>query len=305
MIYTLTLNPSLDCFATVAEFAEGKIHSIENQVIRPGGKGINVSCVLTNLAVDNVALGILAGFTGSEIKRLLEERGVKNDFLLLEQGRNRMNVKLLTGRETQLNETGPVISEEDLHHLKGKLCQLTKEDYLILSGSIPKSVPSSIYADICEFLQERGVRVIVDAVGETLRKTLSFSPFFIKPNREELGEFFCVEITGKEDAIVYGRKLQEMGARNVIVSLGEEGAILIDETGKVWFGAAPSGKVVSTVGAGDSLVAGFTAGLVQTGSYEEALCLGLAAGSASAFSAELATKEDIHELKEQIIVVSI
>ena len=296
MIYTITFNPALDYISQVENFQKGKINRTTNEKILPGGKGLNVSIVLKNLGIDNTALGFIAGFTGDELKRRIEQYNVKTNFIKVENGITRINVKISSNEETALNGCGPQITEDDLEKILKQIDEIQKEDIVILAGNIPKNINKNIYEKICLKLKEKETTFIVDATRELLIGILKYNPFFIKPNKEELEETFGVKIQGEQEIIQYAKKLQEMGARNVLISLGGEGAILITEENKIYKANAPKGEVISTVGSGDSMVAGFIAGYIKDKDYKEALKLGIAAGSASAFSTELATKERVEKL---------
>lgn len=296
MIYTVTLNPSLDVFCSVRDFQTGKTNRTDAEYILAGGKGINVSKVLKNLGMESVALGFLAGFTGEEIERQLEEDGLTADFVKVKEGISRINWKLTSIEGTEINGQGPSISPEEAEVFLQKLGCLQKGDILFLSGSIPASLQGDFYETIMERVKVIGVSVILDTVGENLLKGLSYHPFLIKPNHHELGEMFHVEIKKREDAIVYGRKLQEAGAENVLVSLGGNGAVLLTLEGQMFTAEAPKGEVCNTVGAGDAMLAGFMCGWLKTGDYEQAFRLAVATGSASAFSRGFATKEEIDSL---------
>ena len=297
MIYTVTFNPSLDYVVQVDDFAVGEINRTRTESIYPGGKGINVSLVLQNLGLPSVALGFTAGFSGAEIERLLQEAGCRCDFIAAKEGYSRINTKIISGAETALNGQGPQLSEAELAALFNKLRRLTQDDVLVLAGSIPASLPDNIYEQILELLQPVGTRVVVDATGDLLLKVLKYRPFLIKPNHEELGEFFGRgPLLTEEEILAAAQKLQQQGARNVLVSRGANGALLLDENGKLHKQASPKGTLVNSVGAGDSMVAGFLAGYLQTQDYDEALRLGVAAGSASAFKAWLATREDVEKI---------
>jgi 1-phosphofructokinase len=296
MIYTVTFNPSLDYIVTVRNFTTGVVNRTCSEAIYPGGKGINVSMVLQNLGFSSTALGFLAGFTGDEIIRLLEEKGVRTDFIHVEKGTSRINVKLRSDQETEINGQGPVIASEDIRTLYGKLDALQEGDVLVLAGSIPDVMPGSMYMDIMEYLKEKKIRIVVDATRDLLVNVLPYGPFLIKPNNHELGEIFGVELTEKDEVIRYAKKLQEKGARNVLVSMAGAGAVLITENGQEFRSEAPKGTVVNSVGAGDSMVAGFLAGYLSTGDYREAFMQGVCTGSASAFSEELATREEVEAL---------
>lgn len=299
MIYTVTFNPSLDYIVTVDGFETGKVNRTKHEVIFPGGKGINVSLVLKNLGVKTSALGFVAGFTGNEIVRLLEDKGITPEFIPVEDGLSRINVKLRSDQESEINGQGPRISKEHIDNLYKKLDCLTKDDVLVLAGSIPDSMSADTYKDIMEYLKDKGVRIVVDATRNLLMNVLPYHPFLIKPNNHELGEMFGVEITSKDDVVKYGRMLQEKGAKNVLVSMAKDGAVLITEDGQIFQSEAPKGKVVNSVGAGDSMVAGFVYGYTTYGDYKRAFEYGVCTGSASAFSEELATKEQVETLLTQ------
>lgn len=300
MIYTVTFNPALDYILELDKLEIGKIQKSKTELILPGGKGINVSTVLTNLEVENIALGYKAGFVGAEIERLLKNMNVKADFIDLGEGNSRINVKISGEEETAINTNGPKISENKILELLDKLKTLNENDYLVLSGSIPSSIKDDIYEKICSIVKKQNVKIVVDATKNLLVQALKYNPFLIKPNNEELGEIFGVEIHTKEDAYVYGKKLKEMGAKNVLVSMGKTGAALIDEAGQEYFLKSPEGKRVNTVGSGDSMVAGFIAGFLKYKNYNDALKMGVSAGSASALSKYLATKEEVYNLYNNI-----
>ena len=300
MIYTVTFNPALDYILELDKLEIGKIQKSKTELILPGGKGINVSTVLTNLEIDNIALGYKAGFVGAELERLLRNMKVKTDFIDLEEGNSRINVKISGEEETAINTNGPQISENKILELLEKLKTLNENDYLVLSGSIPSSIKDDIYEKICSIVKKQNVKIVVDATKNLLVQALKYNPFLIKPNNEELGEIFGVEIHTKEDAYVYGKKLKEMGAQNVLVSMGKIGAALIDEAGQEYFIKSPEGKRVNTVGSGDSMVAGFIAGFLKYNNYNDALRMGVSAGSASALSKYLATKQEVYNLFNNI-----
>ena len=293
MIYTVTFNPSLDYIVTVEHFTLGMVNRTKEEHIFPGGKGINVSMVLQNLGYANTALGFLAGFTGDELQRLLEEKGIATDFIRVKKGMSRINVKLRSDKESEINGQGPAIEAKDIKGLYEKLDKLKDGDILVLAGSIPDVMPGSMYMDIMRHLEEKKLKIVVDATRDLLVNVLPYHPFLIKPNNHELGEIFGVTIESKEDVITYAEKLQEKGARNVLVSMAGEGAVLVTEDGNVYQAEAPKGKVINSVGAGDSMVAGFLAGYLEKGSYRDAFLMGVCTGSASAFSEELATKEEV------------
>ena len=300
MIYTVTLNPSLDYIVSVDGFEVGKTNRTSSEMMLPGGKGINVSTILKNLGLENTALGYVAGFTGVEIERRLHEMGVRTGFITLREGMSRINFKLSSIEGTEINGRGPVIQAADIERLMEQLSSLKDGDVLFLSGSIPSSMPDDIYRDIMERLQEREIQIIVDATGELLLKVLPYHPVLIKPNHHELGEIFGAELTPGPGVVPYARKLQEMGARNVLISMAGHGAILVAEDGTVYQAPAPSGQLKNGVGAGDSMVAGFMAGWLEKQDYRHAFRMGVAAGSASAFSENLATAEEIADVLKQV-----
>lgn len=293
MIYTVTFNPSLDYIVSVDDFKLGLTNRTSYELMLPGGKGLNVSTVLRNLGIENTALGFIAGFTGEEIRKEMEASGVKSEFIIIEEGLSRINVKLKSIDGTEINGQGPEISREKVAELMKRLEQLGEGDVLFLAGSIPSSMPDDIYREIMKQLQGKGVRIVVDATKDLLINVLEYHPFLIKPNNHELGEIFQTELTTREEVIPFARKLQEMGARNVLVSMAGEGAVLVVENGEVYTSPAPKGKLVNGVGAGDSMVAGFMAGWMEKEDYGHAFHMGIAAGSASAFSEYLATSSEI------------
>ena len=301
MIYTVTFNPSLDYIVSVDDFKLGLTNRTSSELLLPGGKGINVSTILTNLGIESTALGFVAGFTGDEIIRKVEEIGVRSDFIRIEDGISRINVKLKSIDGTEINGMGPDISPEKTEELMKKLDVLVPGDVLVLAGSIPVSMPDDIYSRILERLEGKGVTFVVDATGELLLNVLKYHPFLIKPNNHELGDIFGVKLKTREEVVPYGRKLQEMGAKNVLISMAGEGAVLVAEDGSVYETPAPKGVLVNAVGSGDSMVAGFTAGWMEKKDYRYAFYMGVASGSASAFSEYLATKDEIMELYKRII----
>lgn len=297
MIYTVTFNPSLDYTVRVEDFQQGRVNRTEREKIYAGGKGINVSMVLKNLGYDSTALGFLAGFTGREIQRLLEVQGIRTDFIDIPEGISRINMKIRSQVESEINGMGPAIREQHIAALYQKLDQLQDGDVLVLAGSIPSGMPDSMYRDIMAYLKEKKLKIAVDATNDLLVNVLPYHPFVIKPNNHELGEIFGVTLTEKEHVIHYAAKLQEMGARNVIVSMAGEGAVFVGEDGSVYQSEAPKGTVVNSVGAGDSMVAGFLAAYLRTGDYREAFKMGVCTGSASAFSEQLATREEVEKVR--------
>ena len=300
MIYTVTFNPSLDYIVSIQDFELGKTNRTTGEQMLAGGKGINVSTVLKNLGVDNVALGFVAGFTGKEIERMAKESGIICDFITLEEGCSRINVKMKDFDGTEVNGMGPVIHEDAVEQLKKQLRELNQGDILVLAGSIPSCMSDSIYRDIMSELKDKGIHFVVDATKDLLMNVLEFHPFLIKPNNHELGEIFGVELTTRESVVPYAKKLQEMGARNVLVSMAGQGAVLLDENENVYMLPAPKGTLINAVGAGDSMVAGFIAGWTKTQDSYHAFKMGVSAGSASAFSEILATKEDVERVYRSI-----
>ena len=300
MIYTITFNPALDYIVKMDEFNLGNVNRSNNEFVYAGGKGINVSIVLNNLGVKSKALGFIAGFTGEEIERRVREFGCDTEFIKLKEGMSRINVKIKADVESEINGGGPDISSDALEELYKKLDTLTVGDILVLAGSIPKTMPTDVYERIMERLQEKDVKFIVDTTGESLLKVLKYNPFLIKPNHHELGELFGVKLNNKEEVIEYAKKLKDMGAQNVIISMAGDGAILIDSNGGVTTSNVPKGVVKNSVGAGDSMVAGFIAGYLNSEKIEDGFKLGVATGSASAFSEGLATKDYVYELLEQV-----
>ncbi|MCE9655563.1 1-phosphofructokinase [Clostridium celatum] len=300
MIYTITFNPALDYIVKMDDFNLGHVNRTNSESVYAGGKGINVSIVLNNLGVKSKALGFIAGFTGDEIEREVRNFGCDTDFIKLKEGMSRINVKIKADVESEINGGGPNISEEALNELYMQLEKLESGDILVLAGSIPKTMPVDIYERIMERLQTKGVKFIVDTTGDCLLKVLKYKPFLIKPNHHELGDLFNVKLNGKEEIIEYAKKLKEMGAENVIISMAGDGAILINSNGEVTISNVPKGVVKNSVGAGDSMVGGFITGYVNSGNVEEAFKLGVATGSASAFSEGLATKEYVYELLKQV-----
>ncbi len=300
MIYTVTFNPSLDYFVTMDNFSLGRTNRTVTESMMPGGKGINVSAVLHNLGVDTTALGFIAGFTGEEILRKTMEMGFGCEFIRLNDGYSRINMKLKDYDGTEINGKGPDITAKELEQLLTRLDSLKAGDGLVLAGSIPGSIPASIYRDICERLSGKGILFVVDATEKLLLNVLEYRPFLIKPNHHELGEIFGVELTSREEVVPYAKKLKEKGARNVLVSMSDKGAVLVAEDGQVYMLPAPQGRLINAVGAGDSMVAGFLAGWMQRHDYAHAFRMGVAAGSATAFSELLATEEEIIRVYETI-----
>ena len=297
MIYTVTFNPAIDYVVRTGEMKVGVVNRTESEEIYFGGKGLNVSIILNELGIKSEALGFVAGFTGEAIENGMAKDGIKTDFVHLNNGFSRINVKIQSSFETEINGQGPEISEENIEELFKKLNKIQDGDTIVLAGSIPASLPSDIYERILEYLKNKKIRAIVDATGDLLMNVLKYKPFLIKPNNFELEEIFGVELKTAEDVSEYALKLKEMGAVNVLVSMAGDGAILADENGKIHACGVCSGTVKNSVGAGDSMVAGFIAGCEKK-SY--ALKLGTAAGGATAFSDGLAKKDLIYSLLEQL-----
>ena len=296
MIYTVTFNPSLDYIVRVDDMRLGVINRTSYEQILPGGKGINVSIVLGNLGHKSRALGFSAGFTGTALEALLAESGVDSDLVRVQEGFTRINAKIKSNEETELNGQGPRITEADIEQLYAKLDVLADGDVLVISGSVPNTLPGNMYERIMARLDGRGVRIVVDAERDLLTRVLPYKPFLVKPNNIELGDIFGVELKTRDEVVPYAQKLQERGAANVLVSMAGEGGVLVAADGSVHKSPAAKGTVVNSVGAGDSSVAGFIAGYLETGSYETAFKMGLSAGSASAFSDHLATRAEVEEL---------
>ncbi|EEH99572.1 1-phosphofructokinase [Clostridium tertium] len=301
MIYTITFNPALDYIVRVQDFKLGQVNRTSYEEVYAGGKGINVSIVLKNLDVENVALGYIAGFTGEEIENKIKAFGCNTDFIKLNNGMSRINVKLKSNEESEINGQGPSISDQDLEELYRKLELLREGDILVLAGSIPATLPKNIYEIIMERLSGKGIRFIVDATGELLLNVLKYKPFLIKPNHHELAELFNATIENEDDIVIYAKKLREMGAQNVLISRAGDGAIFVTEKDEIIKSDVPKGTLINSVGAGDSMVGGFIAGYLKNKSLEEAFKMGVATGSASAFSEGLATKEKVYELLNQIL----
>lgn len=300
MIYTVTFNPSLDYIVSVDDFTLGRVNRTTKELVYPGGKGVNVSLVLKNLGMENTALGFIAGFTGTEIERGLKDWGCLTDFIKIPEGMSRINMKLRSREESEINGQGPKISEEALEELYRKLDAMDPGDVLVLAGSIPNSMPDSSYEQILARVQGRDIRSVVDATGDLLVNVLKYHPFLIKPNNHELEEIFHVPMDSKETIVAHAKKMQEMGAENVLISMAGDGAILVAADGSVWQSPAPKGNVVNSVGAGDSMVAGFITGYLKSQSYEEVFHMGICTGSASAFSERLATQEEVDGILGQM-----
>lgn len=296
MVYTVTLNPALDYVMKLKALRTDDINRTDGEEIYYGGKGINVSVILTQLGIPNTALGFLGGFTGKKLEEMLENDNVSCDFNYLKNGDTRINVKIKADKEIDLNACGPEITKEDMQSFLRKLDGIKSGDYLILAGSIPNTLPDDIYEQILERVGDRNINCVVDATGDLLKNVLKYKPFLIKPNHHELGDLFSAQIKSDDDIVKYSKKLQEMGARNVLVSMAKDGAMLTDENGCVHKIGNAKGKLINSVGCGDSMVAGFTAGYIKTADYSYALRLGSACGNATAFSEKLATREEIERV---------
>ncbi len=303
MIYTVTLNPSIDYVVNMEQLVEGMVNRVSTEHFYAGGKGINVSQILNQHGISNRALGFISGFTGNFIEGSLKEKGIDTDFIRLSEGYSRINMKIKTTTdETEINGMGPHIPKTEIDKLYRQLDLLTADDTLVLAGSIPATLPDDFYEKMMEHVRDRGVKVVVDATKNLLLNVLTYRPFLIKPNHHEIAEMFGVTISTTEDLLQYGKRLKDMGARNVLISMGGDGAILLAENGEVYRSNVPKGVVKNSVGAGDSMVAGFIAGYEKTQCYEQALRLGAASGSATAFSSDVATAEEILALVKEIVV---
>lgn len=296
MVYTVTFNPALDYVMNLDSISTDDINRTCSEELYYGGKGINVSAILTRLEIPNIALGFIAGFTGQKFKEMMNCDGIKNDFIELDDGFTRINVKIKYGKELDINANGPEIGKDKIEELFGKLGNFKSGDFLVLAGSVPSALPDDLYSKILERLEGSGVNAVVDTTGNQLLNVLKYKPFLIKPNHHELSELFGEEMDSTEKITVYARKLKEMGAKNVLVSRGGDGALLIDEYGKVYPRDAVDGKLVSSVGCGDSMVAGFIAGYIKSRNYGEALKLSVASSAATAFSSELAKADEIYSI---------
>ncbi|MDU1203623.1 MAG: 1-phosphofructokinase [Clostridiales bacterium] len=305
MIYTVTLNPSIDYVIKVKELVKGHINRVNEEHVYPGGKGINVTRILKNLDNDNIALGFVSGFTGDYIINSLKELGLKSNFIKVEQGFTRINVKIKSEEETEINGQGPNIKKEELDEFYKVIDQLVDGDILILSGSIPSCLDEKLYEDIMKRVEHKNIKVVVDATKNLLLNVLKYKPFLIKPNNHELAEMFNVELNTTQDIIFYAEKLKEMGAQNVLISMGKDGALLVSEDNQVLISSVAKGEVVNSVGAGDSMVAGFISGYLKSQNYEDALRLGAASGGATAFSSDLAIREFIDKLVKEIKIQKI
>lgn len=300
MIYTVTFNPAIDYVIHTDEIRTGAVNRTDSETYFIGGKGINVSFVLAELGVKSVALGFVAGFTGDAIEKGVREKGIKADFIKLDNGFSRINVKVKSDEETEINGQGPVITDAAVEELFSKIETVNSGDTIILAGSIPKTMSSDTYEKILARIEKKGVRAVVDASGKLLLNVLKYRPFLIKPNNHELAEMFGVEIRTSDDIEKYALKLREMGARNVLVSMAGDGAMLFAENGSTYTCGVCSGTVKNSVGAGDSMVAGFVAG-IENGDYDYALRLGTACGGATAFSDGLAEKSLIDSLLKTLM----
>lgn len=296
MIYTVTLNPAWDYYVHVDQLTLGAVNRASYSQVQFGGKGINVSGVLTNLGIENTALGFIAGFTGDAFDESLKKQGYKTDFIKLENGMTRINVKLKSGDETEINGSGPEISADAIEMLFKKLERLSDGDWLILSGSIPASVKSDIYERIMAKLKDKDIKIVVDATKDLLLNVLKYKPFLIKPNNHELGEIFGLKLSSDDEIIKYAKILQNDGARNVLISMAGDGAILLTENGEIKKIGVAKGEIVNSVAAGDSMVAGFIAGYIESNNYAEALKMGTACGGATAFSQGLCTKAFVEKV---------
>lgn len=302
MVYTVTFNPSLDYIVTVDDFQLGMTNRTSSELMLPGGKGVNVSIILNNLGIQNTALGFVAGFTGTRIEQMLSDMGVATDFISLEKGMSRINMKIKNIDGTEINGKGPDILPENVEMLMKQLDALKDSDVLVLAGSIPAGISNHIYQTIMKRLESKKLLIVVDATSRLLMNVLEYHPFLIKPNHHELGEIFDVVLTDKKDVIPYAKRLQEAGAINVLISMGGMGAVLVAGDGKIYEADAPEGSLKNSVGAGDSMVAGFLTGWLKTHDYKEAFRYGVGAGSASAFSDYLATEREINEIAEKVVI---
>lgn len=300
MIYTLTLNPAIDHIVRIENLEFGETNRMKEESISAGGKGINVSKILNNLDADSIVLGYIAGFTGREIERLLREEGLKTDFIYIKNGFTRINTKIKSTKETEINGPGLNIQKEDIEALLNQIDEIKDGDYLFLSGSIPSSIDNGFYAEIMKRISSKNVMIAVDTTGIALKKTLEYSPKLIKPNLRELEDFFKTEIHQRDEIEKYTKKLQEMGAKNIIISMGGDGAYFLSEDGDRLFLQAPKGKVIDTVGSGDSMVAGFIYAIKQGYSFIEAFKFSVSCGSATAFSENLANKKEIFNIYKNL-----
>ena len=300
MIYTVTLSPSIDYVVRLSNLTAGITNRTDSEEYYFGGKGINVSCVLAELDIDSTALGFTAGFTGEAIENGIRNNRITTDFIRLREGISRINIKIKAGEETEINGQGPHINDDELDSLFEKLDHIHNGDTLILAGSVPNTLPDDVYERMLERLKDKDIRIVVDATKKLLVNSLKYKPFLIKPNRQEISEIFDVPVETEEDTEKYAKKLMEMGAQNVLISLGGDGAMLIDEFGNKHKMGVVKEKVINTVGSGDSMVAGFVAGYEKEKSYPYALKLGSACGNATAFLPGLATKEKINDILNKL-----
>ena len=303
VIYTVTFNPSLDYIVSVKDFRPGMTNRTSSELVLAGGKGINVSIVLGNLGIKSTALGFIAGFTGDEIVRRLHNGGINSEFIKINDGISRINIKLKSIDGTEINGQGPHIDSSHIEQLMNRLRRLESGDVLVLAGSIPAGISDNIYKDIMDMLKDKGVQIVVDATSRLLTNVLEYNPFFIKPNQHELGDIFNVTLNTQEEVIPYALELKKMGAVNVCVSMGGKGAILVADDGNVYKAKAPDGILKNSVGAGDSLVAGFLSGWIAKKDYEYAFRKGVATGSASAFSERLATNGEVNDLIGKVTII--
>lgn len=303
VIYTVTFNPSLDYIVSVKDFRPGMTNRTSSELMLAGGKGINVSIVLGNLGIKSTALGFIAGFTGDEIVRRLHNGGINSEFIKINDGISRINIKLKSIDGTEINGQGPHIDSSHIEQLMNRLRRLESGDVLDLAGSIPAGISDNIYKDIMDMLKDKGVQIVVDATSRLLTNVLEYNPFFIKPNQHELGDIFNVTLNTQEEVIPYALELKKMGAVNVCVSMGGKGAILVADDGNVYKAKAPDGILKNSVGAGDSLVAGFLSGWIEKKDYEYAFRKGVATGSASAFSERLATNGEVNDLIGKVTII--
>lgn len=303
VIYTVTFNPSLDYIVSVKDFRPGMTNRTSSELMLAGGKGINVSIVLGNLGIKSTALGFIAGFTGDEIVRRLHKSGINSEFIKINDGISRINIKLKSIDGTEINGQGPHIDSSHIEQLMNRLRRLESGDILVLAGSIPAGISDNIYKDIMDMLKDKGVQIVVDATSRLLTNVLEYKPFFIKPNQHELGDIFNVTLNTQEEVIPYALKLKKMGAVNVCVSMGGKGAILVADDGNVYKAKSPDGILKNSVGAGDSLVAGFLSGWIEKKDYEYAFRKGVATGSASAFSERLATNGEVNGLIGKVTII--
>lgn len=303
VIYTVTFNPSLDYIVSVKDFRPGMTNRTSSELMLAGGKGINVSIVLGNLGIKSTALGFIAGFTGDEIVRRLHNGGINSEFIKINDGISRINIKLKSIDGTEINGQGPHIDSSHIEQLMNRLRRLESGDVLVLAGSIPAGISDNIYKDIMDMSKDKGVQIVVDATSRLLTNVLEYNPFFIKPNQHELGDIFNVTLNTQEEVIPYALELKKMGAVNVCVSMGGKGAILVADDGNVYKAKAPDGILKNSVGAGDSLVAGFLSGWIEKKDYEYAFRKGVATGSASAFSERLATNGEVNDLIGKVTII--